>query len=330
MKNHWQVLRLWLVLRLFALLVVLLFGPGQGMANTNSDRRAAAALFQSFESVLYAEGRLLAGSGGYRGLTEQDADRLRAPFVYLPVGLEALGKRAAGDALESAQAVLLGAREFRSPKGLGVVSSQFCFVVVFWNHSKFTLSKNFAQPPVDSAVGSGVWNWSAELKEFGEGDPRPSSLYATQIGNEYLLVSNNLQELRSVAERLVMTQNEVPALSQIRDWESFSKNKVWGYRRYRHTEVVDRVAAGMDLVANGAEALSFYLDSGKKSVVLRLLLNPPTAEVTPAKMNAKAMFPPLEPEGVGVWETTFRLRGDERSFEQLFLLAGLFGFAVYL
>jgi hypothetical protein len=41
----------------------------------------------------------------------------------------------------------------------------------------------------------------------------------------------------------------------IRDWAALREREAWGYRRYRHDAVKDRLAAGMDNVRPGAEAL---------------------------------------------------------------------------
>ena len=315
--------------RLALLLAILLSGCNRGMANTNNELGAASTLFERFETVFYAKGDLLSGSDAYHQLSKQDADALRTPFGYLLGGLDSLGKRTSAEIVESGEAVLVGAKDFRPPAGLGGVRSGLCYVVVLRSRSAFDLGKYFRQAPVAFAVGTPVWNWSARLGEFGEGDPRPSSLYATQVAHSYLLVSNDLQELQTIAGRLASADEDRRMLTRIRDWEFVSQHRVWGYRRYRHSGVVDRVAAGMSDVTPGAEALIFFVDLKKKAGVLRLLSSP-VDEGTAAKINARAVLPRLKPRGVGVWETIIPLVGDEESFEQMFGIMGLFGFGIYL
>jgi hypothetical protein len=166
--------------------------------------------------------------------------------------------------------------------------------------------------------------------EFGENDPKPSSLFATQVGRSYALVSNDLKELQVVAQRLASSDGDSEALNGIREWESVRQHEVWGYRRYRHSGIVDPMAAGMADVTPGVEALMFFLDSKKKAGVLRLFLKSHADERTVAMMNSRATLPPLKPSGVGAWQTTFPLAGDENSFEHLADVVGLFGFATYV
>src|SRR4029077_11143085 len=106
----------------------------------------------------------------------------------------------------------------------------------------------------------------AKLSEFGENDTKSSSIYATQVGQSYALVSNDLKDLQTLAARLSSHDGDSQSLTGVREWSSVSRHEVWGYRRYRQTGVVDQMAAGMTDVGAGAEALAFFLDSPKKAI----------------------------------------------------------------
>jgi len=312
-------------------LAFLLLGCGRGVtADANRQSHVAGVLFAQFETVYSSKASLLASSNGYGGLSAQDADTLALPFGYLLAALNSLGNQSSADMLANSDVVLVGAKDFLPPAGLGPVRSKRCYVVVLRNQSRFDLHKYFQGAPTASSVGMPLWSWSAKLGEFGENDPKPSSLHATQVGQSYVLVSNDLQELQSLAEHLASSSADFQSPSGVRDWTSVTQHEVWGYRRYRHNDVVDPMAAGMADVTPGAEALTFYFDSKRKAGVLGLLLKSPADERTVARMNSRAVLPPLKPSGVGAWQTTFPLTGDEDSFEHLANVAGLFGFATYV
>jgi hypothetical protein len=315
---------------LLAAVAILLSGCARTRAEADRDSRAASALFADFESVLYEEPALLSSSGAYNHLSGQETGNLRFPFVYLKGALDTVDSRTYADVLANSEAVLVGAKDFRPPSGLGAVRSQRCYVAILKSRSGFDFRRYFHEPAANSADGMPIWSWTAKLSEFGENDTKSSSIYAAQVGQSYALVSNDLKELQTLAARLSSHDGDSQPLTGVREWSSVSRHEVWGYRRYRHTGVVDQMAAGMTDVRPGAEALAFFLDSREKAIVLRLFLNPPADERTVALINSRATLPPLKPSGGGVWETTIPLAGNEESSERTFIVVGLFGFPVYL
>lgn len=319
---------------LHILLVIVLLGCARVQsADRTYQTLAAAALFEQFETVAYSSANLLSDSRDYYRLPTQVRSPLRLPFYFFLSSLDSLGGKAKTDVLGSADAVLVGAKDFRPPDGLGPVRSQRCYIVVLRRRSAFNLRKYFRQEPVSTTGGVPTWNWSVKLGEFGELDPRPSSLYAAQIGNSYLLVSNNLKELQVMAGRLSSQNPDGRILGEIRDWQIVSQHEVWGYRRYRHTEVVDKTAAGMAYVTPEAQALIFMFDREKNSFTLRLFCVP-GEERTPANINATGLFGRLKWFSGGVWERTVPLVGDfvdpEETLERLSAVMGMLGFGFYV
>jgi hypothetical protein len=311
------------------LATLLLAGCTRGMTTKNSELRAASALFTEFETVFYSKPELISSSGAYKPLSKQDAGFLRLPFVDLQMGLDTLGGHASADILKNSSAILVGTKNYRPPIGLGSVQSQYCYIIVFGKWSTFDLRKSVSQAPEISAPAEAVWKWSAPPQE---GHPQPYTFYMAQVPHSYVIVSNDRQELQTVAGLLASSHDDTGSLGGIPEWQSVSQDDYWGYRRYRQDGVVDRNAAGMSEVTPSAEALIFSADFQNKKAVLRLLASD---DSTAAKMNAAmtkatAALSPLKPSGTGVWETTIPFAGDRDTGERMFEVMWLFGFGVYL
>jgi hypothetical protein len=315
MSNTWTHKLPWLLVALF-------MGCNLSTAEVGPELRAASVLFGQFETVFYAKGDVVSSSGVYSHVAENDADMIRLPFFQLREALNALGGDTSKEILNGSEDVLVGAKNFRSPSGLGPVRSKRCYIVIL-KAGEFDLHKHFRQSPAASVAGAPVWKWSAKLGEYGEEDPRPSLFYAAHIGVSYLLVSNSLEDLRDIATR-ISSKMTVPGIP---DWEIICQHREWGYRRYRHSGVADRTAAGMSSVTPSAEALMFFVDFDKEVSLMRLLS---IDEATAAKINAKAKLPPLKSQGKGVWETKIPFAGNEESFGRLAGVMWLFGFGAYV
>jgi len=298
-------------------------------AITPQESRAAFQLFAQYETVFYARANLISRTGAYGPVSQRDANALRVPFAFLLAGLETVGKQASAEILRSSAAVFVGARDFRPPSGLGSVRSSFCYVLVLSPEHLVNLGNYFTGAPLVLKKGVAAWGWSARLGEFGERDPRPSKLYATQIFQAYVLISNDLDELHALALELHVAKAEKTELNRIPGWGSLSELEVWGYRRYRHTSVPNPVAAGMAEVTPGNEALIFSVDVGKRAASLRLL-GAAGDNHTPQKWNAVALLPRFHMIGPGIWEANIPLSGDDRTMENLFGVMVLLGFGIYL
>ena len=313
-----------------AVMLVAFLLPGcarKATANAADQQRAATVMLDHFETVFYANGDLLSGSSGYRGLSQQDANTLRAPFGYLLQGLDVLGKAASNEMLGSIGAALVGAKDFRGPSGppphLGDVQSQFCYVIVLRSQSTFDLGKVVSKSAAVSPAEASIWKWSAAGTE---GHPEPHQFYAMQVAGMYVLISNNLDDLHQVSATL-SSNDHVLNLSGIRDWDSISQHEVWGYRTYRHSQGENKDAAGTVNVTPDAQALAFFFDAKQKAGVLRLFS--PTAG-TADKMNGTNLLSPFKATGSGAWETTIPLTGDQKSSDQMFVVMSWFGFGAYL
>lgn len=307
-----------------SLLMILSLGDSPAQIDKNHESRAAAALFGQFETVFYSDIGLVAHPDQ---LSKHKASSLLRPFWLLTSGLKSVGEEFKTAILVNGQSVLGGAREFRPPKGFGLAQSQLCYVVVLQGHNAIHLQKYFQKHgPIATAAGAPVWSWTAELGEFGEQDPRPSTLYATQVADSYLLVSNSLEELRIMAERLWSSEADTKILGAIPGWEFVSKHEMWGYRRFPPGFVDTLSLPKVSPFASGTEAVVVAADWKKKNVTLQVLSSPRDEKSTATRLNELGMFPRMVRITPGVWKTTFSLIGiDERDFDLIYLL----GFAVY-
>jgi len=289
--------------------------------------RAISVLTEEFETVFHAKADLLTGSGGYRRLPGPAANALRAPFVNLLWGLGALDPQASGEILRNADAVLVGAKDFRpptGPTGLGAVQSRFCYLIVLRNQSTFELNGFASKFAGMFPAGASTWKWSARPTE---GHPEPYALYATQVAGSYVLISNDVEALRATTTKLSSANNASSPLSGSRDWEHMSQHELWGYRRYQHYEGVNKAAAGTSEVMADAESLAFYVDLRQRRGLVRVHSS---TGGTPDKMNKRRMLPPFRAVGSAVWQATIPLAEAQTVGERMHVVMGLFGFGVYL
>lgn len=308
-------------------LAFLLLGSDRSPNERNrlSVTTATAALVEErFETVFYANADLLLSTGPYKQLSEQSANTLRLPFADLFGGLESLGAHASADLLSKADAVLIGAKDFRPPATLGDVQSQFCYVVVLAGDNPSILARTAKLPGVSKEEDS-LWKWAAKPTE---GSRTATQYYATQVGGSYLVITNNLEGLRVMAKKLASSASGTPPAlaTSIRDWETISQHEVWGYRNYYHNAAGSKEAAGTSQIMPDAQALAFFLDLQQQIGVLRLYSS---AGDTAHKINAKHMLPSLDEVNTGLWEAKVSLSGDQ-ALEPMVNVMGLFGFAIYL
>jgi hypothetical protein len=300
----------------------------------NLQPRAASALFEQFETVLYSKSRYVSTWDTYNPLPRDEASQLRYPFAYLWEGLDALNKNASVETLASSDATLLGAKDFRAPKELGEVRSTRCYAVVLKSGSAFDFHKYTVGANESFSNGMQIWSWSAVLGEFGEEDHRPSNrpstLFATQVGKSYLLVSNDVAELQQLQRRLTLPITKEEHAKAINKWEGLLEHEMWGFRQYRQAGVQNRMASGMDDVPPGAESLMFYLDARNQTVIVRLNVDDSTSEFAVAKLYSSNRLPPPRTSGSGAWKVAMPLSGNQESSDRTFILMGMFGFAVYL
>lgn len=304
------------------MLAVLAYRPI--FARTSVDGNAVAAVATQFETIYYSDSDPLLGSSLYHRLPEEDANFLSVPFEYLRVGLDSVRQGASKELLRGAAGLMIGTKDYHSPTGLGAVRSKFCYVVI--DPTATDIANAFPELTRASQPDIPVWTWSANLREYGEKDKRSSTLYMAKPSSRYLLVCNDIDELRALAGRLETSENRNKVAPDIREWSSLNAGHVWAYRRYRHNDV-DPVAAGTNAITSGAEALLFIVDLEKKISRLRLFA---ADEETARNLNQKRWklgdWISVQP---GAWETLIPFVANRDTSERLFDAMILLGFGVY-
>jgi hypothetical protein len=282
------------------------------------EARGRSALGGRFETVFRSKADLLAAHGGFGKVRGDAVGSLQLPFANLIASVKP-------GILRAALSVMVGAKDFRSPVGLGAVGSTWCYLVVPRSRDD-VLARYIDGRKVDSSAGRVIWSWSRRLGEYGEGDPRASVLYAVESPGKYLLVSNDESELLALDAALGR-----PAASggsdPLTQWQMAVGQDYWGYRRYRNVGVADRSAAGLLDVAPTAETLGFVARTGTGHGIVRF------SSTSPDDRTIERMAPRIltfrRTDRLS-WEADVSLSGDARSVEQLFAVIGLLGFGIYL
>jgi hypothetical protein len=307
-------------MRISFLLLASSFLGAPVLAGTN-EAHAAAVLFKNFETVFHTTPALLSGSSNdVRSALPSET------FGYLLAALDAIGPQVRANVLENSEAILVGTKDYRPPIGLGPVRSTRCYVIVLRKESALNLSQYFKK--VETALAAGgapVWYWSAELGEFGEGDPRPSALLAAQMTHSYVLVSNDLDDLLNISGHLASTNNDARVFAGVREWNSLSQHEFWGYRKFKHegSSFIDTLSARfIGQITPEAEAATFYVDTKRGTGVLRIFSSS-SNDTTAKNMNATGAMPPLKAVGPRTWETVFPL-----AEESVTSVLWLFGWGV--
>ncbi len=156
--------------RIYGLLaLIILFSGWQKAVPAPDQSSIAAVLLQQFETVFYSRPDLLFGSQASKNLSKHDGNTLRIPFAYLVGALDALGNGASADVLANSEAVLVGAKDFSPPAGLGGVRSRSCYVVVVQSGSAFDFRKYFHESPSSTKTGKTAQRPPASLQRASGG-----------------------------------------------------------------------------------------------------------------------------------------------------------------
>jgi hypothetical protein len=292
-------------------------------------RQAALVLAEAFETVVRTGADLLSDSASYRKVPTKVRGELRIPYFVFKDGLDSIDQQLPRALLEESAGVLIGASEFRAPIGLGPVFSRKCYVVVLKNRSEFHLPRFLSKAEMHMVSGFTVWSWVAKLGEFGELSDKLSTLHTVQIGSSFVLLSNDVESLASVAVQLTSlspTRQIDPIVSH---WDELRKYEYWAYRRFRHNQVVDLTAAGLTYITPEARSLIFLFDRKNLAFTLRLSCVP-GEEDTAANINGTGLFGRLKWRPGGIWEKTIPIAEDVESLERIGSILSMLGFGVYI
>ena len=316
---------------IFSMIILTLAIASPATAATDNGQRAAAALFDRYETIFYTNTDLSTPLTPYKGLSRPAASSLSIPFGQL-AGLDLLNKHASSEILGNADSVLMGARDFISPTGAGSAGHPglFCFIVVFGKQPMPDFGKYFTQTPSSPAAGAHVWKWIADIYDI----PPAPTFYATQVGGFYLVLSNDDKDLQKVAAELASSYDPSKTLSTVRDWSFVSQHEYWGYRFIRRKGLNGKDLAGLDQFLPGVEAIEFWIDVKQKAGVMRLLGSAGTKRAVP-QLNKRIADEAsgsmsFQPQSAGVWDAPISLSGGQLAMGKIWEIMNFFGYPIII
>jgi hypothetical protein len=298
--------------------------------------QVASVLSGEFASIFYANSKPLLERHLIDSKTIGSEGSLERPFGYLYEAYAPVPGHPIKEILKAGSGVFVGAKDFRRPEGslgLGEVRSRRCYVVLLKNAGSFDIALYLRRLQSATLIDGGMWKWTVHIDEFGPevvngmpmGKPKTSSIYSRQIGNRFLLLSNDLQEMKIVSDRLAVVSQDHPTQDEIRKWGEITQNQVWGVRSYEHYVDQDKVAAGTQEVSPGTKAIACFLRLDRKALSVRVFTSSIEGEDTIKKLNSNRLFPLFKPIGAGIWESAI----PTSDGAALNAAMGLFGFIVY-
>jgi hypothetical protein len=280
---------------------------------------AVSVLFEHFETVFHTVPALLSDTRRDSGI-----GFAREPFGYLLLALDSKNRKLRTTLFDDSDAVLLGTKDYVPPDGLGRVISTRCYIAVLRDGRGLDFSQYLGAPTLKNSSGHPIWTWSVDLGEFGDRITRATSLYATEVGETYFVITNSLSELHSVSDE-ISSATRSAILSKIRGWDSIERREFWGYRKYKdaRSRPPATMFNGLAGVESEAEGLILYVDLDHHRGVLRFLSTNPS-DPTAGHLHDVWRMPPVKSIGDGEWETLFPLAESDPQ-ETAFQVWWLFG-----
>jgi hypothetical protein len=213
--------------------------------------------------------------------------------------------------------VLVGAKGFTPPDGIGMASSQECYIGILRPNGRSIIKADFGNAKYESIDGSRVWTWSAPPYE---GYPWPTTFYAAEIANAYFILGNDLAEFGEMIRSLTSEHNKSRANAG--SWEPDGVNTYWIYRSIRGSE-----AMHIDGISN-AVVLKFIIDSAMQSNI-EIDTSNKVSKTNPAGLLSSETLH-YELKEAGRWQASIPLSRDPATVTALFRVFSAFGFGVVL
>jgi hypothetical protein len=308
----------------FALLVAV---TSSALAQTSEETKAASVLSSHFESVFFAKTVVLSSVGPYKGMDERSIHTLRLPFAELFQGLKLAEPPNSESLVDPSEAIMVGAKNFLPPAGLGPVRSERCYIIVLKPDHVKSLGQYFSRSTIVEREGMQIWKWSARLGEFGEDDPkRSTTLYATQLGGVYALIANNIDDLLTTSKAL-KTAEDSPSSPTI-DRSSAIANEIWAFRKVDREVNRNMDASGLHGVSGNVAAITYFVDFEKADSVIRLLTLDSEHVSTPT--IGIIALPDFHYRGDRLWQAEVPFSWEAAHDDSSLRILDRFGFGLYL
>lgn len=310
------------VAALSLLLLTTYLVPAGAQTTSRDDSRAAAAMYDEFETIVRISSRSLMSA--HNGGSIRPVNLLAAPFIYLGAGLDALNPNAASELLSVSDSVVMGGKGFIPSPGSGAFAmSAYCYIVAFGRNAPADLSRYFKEFPTSSlAGGQPIWKWHTDL-EYAT--PRKTiSFYAAHV-ERYLVFAGSLEELRVVAHKLNAGGSTSEPLVGLREWASVSLHEYWAYRMLRSEKELKGNGGDIAHLLPGARVLILYSDADKSAVVQVFGVG------NKAKIPSRLLQElPFSAKRDGALEVKLKLSAQDHSLNQLATVLARFGFTMVI
>jgi hypothetical protein len=276
---------------------------------TSSTARAASVLSSRFETIVYTDARFLLNFEA-DSTREESLNALRLPYIQFSAGLRTLSATAETEITSHYTSVLVGSKDFRSPEGVGVVTSHQCYVAVN-DGPQVSVDRVFTPATSTSIDGTRAWTWTMPPYE---GYSATTTFYAAQVGSSYLVMANTREDFLAIAAALASAPNRKLASVNILDWNNMNNHEYWAYRSIRRTGVLDPEAAALNHVNPELQAMSFYADISRRTSKLRVWSLDVSQKGIP-KVLPDSEYGQFTVESDGVWAAPLSLTQDRRGLE---------------
>jgi hypothetical protein len=314
---------------LFATVVFIIFaslGHPTGYAETTAETRVVSALLAQFETVGYTTSGILPGSSNTLAPHVDSEDYLKVPFLEFIDGLNAMGPTKSDDFKKSYGALIVGAKNFAPPNGIGTVHSDKCYIGVPSGGAQSDMEASFSQAQRETIGGRQAWLWTIPASEE---NPEQRTFYAAQLPGWYLLMCNNRPDFEKVAKSL--SAKDAPITSQINalGWKTFSAYNYWVYRSVRRIGGDNPSVSGLAQLTPDVTSLAFFADIDRRQGFIRVFGSETQTKTAP-KILPESRRQLFISDTSGVWRAEIPLARDEESFDSVFYVFNTFGFGAVL
>ncbi len=297
-----------------------IFGCFGCIAQSSEATRVAHILSTDFETVVYTDSRFLLNFKD-DGQSEDSLLGMRLPYIEWMAALKFLSPSAEDDLELAYGSIAVGAKEFRSPVGIGMVGSSNCYVAILKGTSQPDLDSDFARAGKERIGGRTVWTWT--LRGSSD-DPRTMTFYAAQVGRAYFVLANSRVEFEKMYRQLTGSAPAQSPKVNIFDWDDIGTQQYWAFRRVRRYAVADPGAAALAAMHPSTVAFSFAADIAKRTSEIQVLSTDKTMAEVPKILPEREQLR-FQPDGPGLWHALVPLTADRNGMEIIARLFQFFG-----
>jgi hypothetical protein len=241
----------------------------------------------------------------------------------LLIGLHFLGPDALTTLNTNYSGVLVGAKGFKPPEGLGMFSSQDCYIGLLRPGRHSIIETDLNQSGSQTIDGQKVWTWTAPPYE---GYPYTTTYYIADIEHSYFVMGNDLTAFRATIRQLSQgTEDD----SKIRDPDALSDKAYWAHRSLRWNKVKHDIDPAGPAAQMTTVVMKFTADFGAMTGQLEADSTDPDLKNDPKQLPASQIFN-YQRKAPGSWVAAVSIAKDPKSTTALYRVASVFGFGVVL